>query len=79
MQRTLVVDANLAVLFFVGQTNVGYIAKHKRLRGTFDEIDFNILTNIIAHSGRILFTPNVLSETSNLIRYIEEPLRGEIA
>ncbi len=78
MQDALVLDTNLAVLYFVGQTNVKYIEKHKRLRGTFDAIDY-ILTSTMARADRILFTPNVLSETSNLIRYIEEPLRGEIA
>jgi len=59
-------------------TNVAYISKHKRLR-EYDEIDYKLVTRLIEASSGILFCPNVLTETSNLIRYIDDPIRTEIS
>ena len=74
----IILDANLSILFAVGTTKRDYIAKHKRLAG-YDARDFDILSEIIAGFDGMLFTPNVLTETSNLIRYVNEPIRSEIA
>ena len=79
MSELLLLDANLALLLVVGLTNERYIEKHKRLRSTYDKVDFDILKQLVQKAGRILFTPNVLTETSNLSRYIEDPFRTQIA
>lgn len=78
MPHAIILDANLAILLTVGLTGRHHILRHKRLR-QYDETDFRILEEIIASSAGIILCPNVATETSNLIRYIEEPLRGEIA
>lgn len=78
MSRLLLLDANLAVLLAVGTARRSYVAKHKRLQ-EYDETDFELLRGFIAKFNRVLFTPNVLTETSNLIRQIKEPARSEAA
>jgi hypothetical protein len=78
-RKTIILDANLAILFVTGVTNRGYIEKHKRLRDVYDETDFDIIASIISESDGVLFTPNVLSETSNLLRYIADPIKTEIS
>jgi hypothetical protein len=79
MATTIVLDANLSILFVVGITKRDYISKHKRLEG-YNEVDFDIISEIITKSNGVIFTPNVLSETSNIIRYgVKDPLRSELA
>lgn len=78
MSHSIILDANLAILLTVGLTGRHHIARHKRLR-QYDETDFRMLENIIASSAGIILCPNVATETSNLIRYIDEPVRSEIA
>ena len=79
MATKLILDACLSILFVVGLTKRDYICKHKRLQG-YDEVDFDNVSQIIAQSDGVIFTPNVLSETSNIIRYgVNDPLRSELA
>ena len=77
MRPKIVLDANLTILFAVGATKRDYIASHKRLR-TYDAKDFDILSGLIADSSGVIFSPNVLSETSNLVRYASDPARFEV-
>jgi predicted nucleic acid-binding protein len=74
---TLLLDTNLLVLFIVGSTNKAYIARHKRLKA-FTADDFNLLLDLVNQAEKVMLTPNTLTETSNLIRYIEEPAKTEI-
>lgn len=50
--------------------------KHKRL-AQFDAKDFEILKGLIARSAGVIFTPNVLTETSNLLRFVNDPIRSQ--
>jgi len=65
-------DTNLLVLLVVGGTDIGYIDKHKRLRG-YTPTDYQMLVRLIDVSDEVIATPNVLTEVSNLIRQIGEP------
>jgi hypothetical protein len=78
MPRAIILDTNLLVLLVTGLTNPEYIAKHKRLQA-YDKDDFIILEKILDTYSNITLCPNVLSETSNLLRYVGEPIRSEIA
>jgi hypothetical protein len=78
MPDIIVLDTNILLLLVVGSTDEKYIALHKRL-DAYDVTDYKILCGIIAQSKGVVFTPNVLTETSNLGRYIKEPLRSEIS
>lgn len=76
-RRTLVLDANLLVLFVAGLTDRRLIGQHKRLRAYVDE-DFVQLHRILAYSARVMVTPHVLAETSNLLGQIEAPSRQRL-
>jgi hypothetical protein len=78
MPSPLLLDSNLTVLFVVGLADPAYIGKHKRL-DAFDEGDFNIVSSVISNSSGIIFTPNVLTETSNLARQINDPIKTHIS
>ncbi|MDB5479730.1 MAG: hypothetical protein JWO83_783 [Caulobacteraceae bacterium] len=78
MPKPLLLDTNLLLLFVVGETNPDYIAKHKRLQ-VFDKRDHQIVRGLIADSAGLVFCPNVTSETSNLLRYIHNPLKDFIS
>ncbi|WP_269930910.1 PIN domain-containing protein [Aminobacter sp. HY435] len=78
MAKPVVLDANLSILFAVGLTKEIYISKHKRLQG-FDILDFRMLSEVVAASSGLLFLPNILSETSNLVRYVGDPIRLEVS
>lgn len=79
MPRDCILDTNLAVLFVVGTADRRFIAKHKRLRA-YDEWDYDILCNLLdLHGGRFVVTPNVLTETSNLLRQTDELMGTRLA
>src|SRR5262249_14692181 len=78
MRKPIFLDSNLSVLLATGLTNRDYIRKHKRLQD-FDEPDFDLLCELVDQSGVIAISPNVATETSNLVRYMRDPIRSEIA
>lgn len=67
MPRRVILDANLLLLLVVGGTDRDYIERHKRLRA-YESRDYDLLCEAIAGFGEIVVTPNVLTETSNLLR-----------
>ena len=77
MTPSLVLDTNLAVLLFVGLSGAENIKRHKRLQ-TYDETDFELVAELVNRSAGLLLCPNVVSETSNLIRYMSDPIRSEV-
>lgn len=70
------IDTNLLVLLVVGLTDEGYIEKHDNL-AAYSAEDFRRLLELIG-SHKLLFVPHVLSETSNLLRQIKDPIRSEL-
>lgn len=78
MRSKIILDANLSILLAVGLTRRDYIARHKRLT-KYDATDLDILSDLIAQSGGVIVTPNVLTETSNLACQIPGPASTEIA
>lgn len=71
--RQVLLDANLLVLLVVGAHDRSLIARHKRTK-EFTAEDYDLLLSCIEDFDRILVTPNVLTEASNLLRQIGEPL-----
>ena len=68
-------DTNLLVLFVAGRADTGIIGKHRRLTG-YTVADYTNLLGIFRRNGRILVTPNTLTEASNLLRQHGEPERS---
>ncbi len=78
MGPRFLIDTSLAVLLVVGLADRGFIARHKRL-DSFDAMDFDILCGFLGPPAAWVFTPNVLTEVSNLTRYIGQPHREAIS
>jgi len=75
--ETIVLDTNLLILLVVGQASRCYIDKHKCLKA-FTCCDYDLLKSIFSQASSIRFTPNTLTETSNLLKRIDEPARSDI-
>src|SRR5277367_1480899 len=73
----ILLDAQLVVLLAVGATSRAYIRRHKRL-DTYEVGDFDALIQIIAPPTRLILIPNVLSEASNLLANVGDPIRTQI-
>lgn len=75
--KTIVLDTNLLILLVVGETSLPYISKHKRLKA-FTISDYYLLISLLIQAASIRVTPNTLTETSNLLKHIDEPARTRI-
>ena len=73
----LFVDANLLVLFVVGNVDEDLISKHRRLR-EYTSDDYGVLVTALDPYDRILVTPNTLTEASNLLAQHGEPERTRL-
>ena len=78
MSRSLLIDANLLVLWAVGTVSPSLIPRHKRL-AAYVESDYELLSNFLATYDAITITPNALTEASNLAKQIAEPARSQVA
>lgn len=74
----VLLDSNLLVLLMAGISSREYIGRHRRLRD-YREEDFDLLIEFIDPMSAVVVTPNILTETSNLLRAISEPARSHIA
>ena len=75
---TVLLDSNLVVLLVAGMSSRRYIGRHRRLRD-YSEEDFDLLVEFIRPMSALVVTPNILTETSNLLSGIGEPARTHIA
>lgn len=66
--KGVLLDTNILLLLIVGSLNKDYIAKHKRL-SDYCAKDFEALSMIINKFQRIITTPNILTETGNLLKH----------
>jgi len=74
---TLLIDSELLVLLIVGSASRAYISKHRRLRA-YTEADFDLLQELISRYSDLVVTPNTLTEASNLLAYVGEPIKSRI-
>lgn len=65
------IDTNLLLLLFVGTASETDIAAHRRTR-VYTVDDFALLKLLIGDAAVFVTTPNVLAETSNLIRQFDQ-------
>ena len=63
------------MLLVVGSTDRHLIEKHRRLREYTVE-DYDLLIDLLSPVGRVLVTPNTLTETSNLLAQHSDPERS---
>ncbi len=70
----LIVDTNLLLLWFMGLFNPAHISRFKRTQ-TFTEDDYVLLTDLLKQFKKILTTPHILTEVSNLSAQLGESLQ----
>jgi rRNA-processing protein FCF1 len=70
--RGVLVDTNVLLLYFVGRFRRERIRSFKRT-SQFTERDFDRLARLLSPFARIVTTPNVLSEVSNLSGQLGDP------
>jgi hypothetical protein len=70
--KPIILDANLLVLLVLGAASIRHIGTHKRLKA-YTRSDFYLLRNIVLAAPKVLTLPNILTETSNLIRGLSGP------
>lgn len=79
MTNEILLDSTVFILLLVGSTDRSYIAKHKTLRDSaYSEEDFDLLVDYLRGATRLVVTPHVLAETSNLAKRIGPPAREAI-
>ncbi len=64
--KAILLDANLLVLWIIGEVESRWIGRHKRAK-TIVASDWHLLQDIIG-DARILTTPHILAEAGNLLR-----------
>jgi len=76
-EKGLLIDTNLLLLFFVGLHDQQSIQRFKRTL-QFTPDDFNCLAAIIQLFKQVVTTPSVLTEVSNLLGQLGEPIRFSV-
>lgn len=71
----LLLDTNLFVLLIIGMINKKEVSKNKRT-SAYTEEDFDLLSNFISGFSKIVVTPHILAETSNLVDVFNKDLKS---
>lgn len=75
--KRILIDTNLLILLVVGGTDTALIVKHKRTR-SFEPDDYVLLVSMLSSFDKIVVTPHILAETSNLIAQTDEVTRDRL-
>lgn len=75
--KTLLLDTNLLLLLFIGGKDPSLIPKAKTL-SAFEEDDYDLLGGIINNNSfnRLVTTPHIMTEVSNLLGKERVDIRG---
>ena len=73
LARSVLVDSNLLFILVVGHTSRDHVGRARRTEQYSPE-DFDLLQSALTDYDKVLVTPHVLAETSNLLGYLSEPL-----
>jgi rRNA-processing protein FCF1 len=74
--KGLLIDTNVLLLYIVGLVNRSRIEKFKRTQ-KFTPKDFDRLNEILAYFQKVITTPNIMTEVSNLTNQLNEPERSQ--
>lgn len=78
MRKAVLIDTQLLVLLIVGLTNPEFISRHRRLAPIYNQTQLAALQAILAGAPKLVCTAHILTETSNLLRQIGDPMRSQI-
>lgn len=68
MPEGLIVDTNLLILFLIGKLEIDFIEKCKLTCSNYSKDDYCLLCTIIKLFKKIIITPHIIAEISNLSR-----------
>ncbi|KAA5601928.1 hypothetical protein [Blastochloris sulfoviridis] len=63
----VILDTNILLMLAVGSFDSNYISQHKNTKD-FSVEDFHLLVSIVDQIDRVVATPNIITETDNLVR-----------
>jgi hypothetical protein len=63
----VILDTNVLLMLAVGSFDPNHISLHKNTRD-FSVEDFHLLVSIVDQMDKIVATPNIITETDNLVR-----------
>jgi rRNA-processing protein FCF1 len=72
--KGVLVDSNLLLLYFVGLLDPAKINSFKRT-AMFSRADFDLLAKLLGYFRRVVTTPNILTEVSNLSNQLPEHVK----
>ena len=72
----VLVDTNLLLLYFVGSFRREQITRFKRT-DIFTADDFDLLDGLLGQFEKVMTTPNILTEVSNLAGQLPSHLKGD--
>jgi hypothetical protein len=75
-QSGVLVDTNLLLLYLIGSFRREQITRFKRTN-TFTIEDFDLLERLLGQFARVLTTPNILTEVSNLAGQLSSHLKPD--
>lgn len=75
-RQGVLIDTNILLLYFVGTVNRERISQFNRTE-KFTPEDYDLLQRMMQQFQKIVTTPNILTEVSNLINQIKEPERSQ--
>ena len=75
LQKGILVDTNILLLFFVGLTNPDRISRFKRTQQFIRE-DYELLIQILNRFPKVITTPNILTEVNSMLNQLGEPERN---
>ena len=73
-RRGILIDTNILLLYFIGSFNLSLIPNFKRTL-QFSIEDFQTLLYLLEPFDKLVTTPNILTEVSNLSGQLGEPVR----
>ncbi len=71
----VLVDANLLLLHAVGAYDRGQIERFRRTRDRFVAEDFDTLTRVLRRFDKVVTTPHILTEVSNMMGQLSGRVR----
>lgn len=71
----VLVDANLLLLYAVGDYDRGQIERFRRTRDRFVAEDFDTLTRVLRRFDKVVTTPHILTEVSNMMGQLSGRVR----
>ncbi len=71
----VLVDTNLLLLYFVGRYDRGLIERWPRTNDRFVSVDYDLLLLLLEPFEKLIVTPHVLTEVSNMLGYLAEPAK----